>query len=631
MKLISRTIMHLCLIAYLLSLFGCVTQDLEIDFLQSEIIKLPEWVTELPREQGYYFGIGQDFDIQTAKEKSIVSIGQTLSTRVSSVLQEKVASSDHGSDLLVSSISEQLSDVDVIGAKIYDQFQDINGYYWVLTRAPKDCILDAIEGVLLSYRLELKQESETILDMVDEISFAPSVSLVVDIGNDYYPTGIIWNDQPRFIWPNITGADQYEIRISQNIGFDDVEPYLISTNSLFFNEESDGANVYWQVRSIFGKEKGEWSEVFVYSTRRIVDIDIGRDLYFCIDNVGDVWVWGKLHEIVYSPILLTGISDVKSVSVGKYHALLQKEDGTLWTWGNTGQATDAIDDISALNQFRQLGEEIDWIQFSAGAHNSYGISRNGDLYGWDGYNKEEQFDSGFRNSHYHESPMYISSGWKHVESRGYTLGVKLDGSRWGWGENEPFEHLFLENKETPLTIVQIDNNKNWSQLHLGGYFSVGQKLDGTYWSWGNNNFGQMGINSISGIMREPILIPMEIPWKMISPGGSNCLAIGENGSLWGWGNTQGLGLGADPIYEIQSLDYGFGEEFVIPYPVQIGTEHDWQKVCAEEASSMALKTDGTVWIWGDYLYEHHMEGTSAPPYYSPVKISFPELNKAELK
>lgn len=69
----------------------------------------------------------------------------------------------------------------MIGAKFVDQYLDDRGEYWVLTRAPIDCVLDVAEGVLLSYRLEEELEEapgliETVLEQIESRVIARAIS-----------------------------------------------------------------------------------------------------------------------------------------------------------------------------------------------------------------------------------------------------------------------------------------------------------------------------------------------------------------------------------------------------------------------------------------------------------------------
>jgi ABC-type transport system involved in multi-copper enzyme maturation permease subunit len=74
-------------------------------------------------------------------------------------------------------------------------------------------------------------------------------------------------------------------------------------------------------------------------------------------------------------------------------------------------------------------------------------------------------------------------------------------------------------------------------------------------------------------------------WKAIAAGNSFFLAVKTNGTVWGWGNNFDNQLGPGP------------EEFTNG-PVQIGIDSDWDSVFAAHGTSIGIKRDGSVWKWG---------------------------------
>jgi formylglycine-generating enzyme len=129
----------------------------------------PDWLLLPPIEEGYFFGIGVHDDLFKAKQLSIINAGQQFSTRITSSLEERSASKNGANETVVTAIDKQVTDQVVYGAKFIDQYQDPQGRYWVLARAPLNCMLDAAEGVLLSYRLDVGQEEETIKAVIDAV------------------------------------------------------------------------------------------------------------------------------------------------------------------------------------------------------------------------------------------------------------------------------------------------------------------------------------------------------------------------------------------------------------------------------------------------------------------------------
>ena len=109
-------------------------------------------------------------------------------------------------------------------------------------------------------------------------------------------------------------------------------------------------------------------------------------------------------------------------------------------------------------------------------------------------------------------------------SRGpFTIAVKTDGTMWGWGKNHRGQ-LGLNSVTAPTNVglsspVQIPGT-TWSHIEVAVKDeSYALKTDGTLWSWGYNNKGQLGHNDVA--MRSS---PTQIPgtdWSFIQTGGTS--------------------------------------------------------------------------------------------------------------
>ncbi len=86
-------------------------------------------------------------------------------------------------------------------------------------------------------------------------------------------------------------------------------------------------------------------------------------------------------------------------------------------------------------------------------------------------------------------------------------------------------------------------------------------------------------------------------WKTISAGTFHSLGIKTDGTLWAWGNNSNNQLGD-------------GTSINKNTPVQIGTDTNWKKVFAAEKYSVAIKTDGTLWAWGNNQFGSLGDGTT---------------------
>lgn len=74
-------------------------------------------------------------------------------------------------------------------------------------------------------------------------------------------------------------------------------------------------------------------------------------------------------------------------------------------------------------------------------------------------------------------------------------------------------------------------------------------------------------------------------WQSVSASLDHSLAIRTDGTLWAWGDNEFGELG-DNTRVSKNI------------PTQIGTESNWSKVAAGSDFSLAIKTDGTLWAWG---------------------------------
>ena len=111
---------------------------------------------------------------------------------------------------------------------------------------------------------------------------------------------------------------------------------------------------------------------------------------------------------------------------------------------------------------------------------------------------------------------------------------------------------------------------------------------GQLYTWGNNVHGQLGDGTI-GIAQNkstPTHIGTAEDWTTVSAGDQHTVALKSDGSLWTWGDNNEGRLGDGT------------SEFRKDSPVRIGSDNDWAAVEAGDNHTVALKTDGSLWAWG---------------------------------
>jgi alpha-tubulin suppressor-like RCC1 family protein len=182
-----------------------------------------------------------------------------------------------------------------------------------------------------------------------------------------------------------------------------------------------------------------------------------------------------------------------------------------------------------------------------------------------------------------------------------SAAIKTDGTLWTWGWNFPgslgqgLAYINLPARSTPQ---QVGTATNWKQVSVGGESSglsgaccAAIKTDGTLWTWGLNSYGQLGDNSRVTKSAPVQEFTSSTNWVQVSMAENHAMAIKNNGTLWGWGRNDNGQLGQRDLIISRSTPR---QEFT--------SSTNWKQVSASPVNTLALKTDGTLWCWGDNFY-----------------------------
>ena len=135
----------------------------------------------------------------------------------------------------------------------------------------------------------------------------------------------------------------------------------------------------------------------------------------------------------------------------------------------------------------------------------------------------------------------------------------------------------------------------WAAAACGSYHTLAVKQDGTLWTWGLNDYGQLGWDTIDGSAHAtPTQVGHARDWASVSAGYGNSFAVRKDGTVWAWGNNCDIGF-----------NLGLGDDnwwFTRWSPTRIGQAHDWATVFYGYFHGLALKNDSTLWGWGLNVY-----------------------------
>jgi alpha-tubulin suppressor-like RCC1 family protein len=301
------------------------------------------------------------------------------------------------------------------------------------------------------------------------------------------------------------------------------------------------------------------------------EISCGYTHTAAIKTDGTLWIWGRNTygqlgdnsiSDTSSPIqTISGGTNWKQVSVGRDFTAAIKTDGTLWTWGYNfyGQlGNNSANNTSSPVQTIAFG--TNWKQVSAGQFHIAAIKTDGTLWSW-GRNGQGQLGNNSANNT--SSPVQtitFGTNWKQVSCGYHTTAVKTDGTLWSWGYNG-FGGLG-DNTATPKSspVQTITFGTNWKQVSVGRDFTAAIKTDGTLWTWGYNFYGGLGDNTISHKSSPVQTITFGTNWKQVDAGQRHTGAIKTDGTLWTWGRDNYGQLGDNSISDksspVQTIAFG---------------------------------------------------------------------------
>lgn len=198
----------------------------------------------------------------------------------------------------------------------------------------------------------------------------------------------------------------------------------------------------------------------------------------------------------------------------------------------------------------------------------------------------------------------------------HTLALKEDGTVWAWGDNE-LGQLGIDNEDiinlsAPTMLTGI---YGVVALAAGHQHSIALSDDGRVWTWGSNEYGQLGLATASKV--RPLFVPKRVPKLKnvvsVAAGYHHSIALKKDGTVWTWGRNSHGQLGIDSKAHQSE-------------PVKIDGLKDIVYVTAGASHCLAVAKDGTVWSWGWNDYGQLGTG-NFDNQLSPIKIPIKNVVK----
>jgi alpha-tubulin suppressor-like RCC1 family protein len=276
-------------------------------------------------------------------------------------------------------------------------------------------------------------------------------------------------------------------------------------------------------------------------------------------NDGTMWVWGwfaggqlGLNQQgpgstgASSPTQLPGTNWTGTPYTGNYLGMYNRVGGELWVAGNNAQGGLGQNDVVSRSSPVQIpGTTWATGRKSKGveAENSMiSLKTDGTLWAW---GRSSNGNTSWQGNTSKSSPTQIpGTTWRSVEYGPHVLATKTDNTLWTWGVNE-YGQLGLNDRTTYSSPKQIPGTDWGSEIMQASICSAAIKTDGTLWSWGYGGPGVFGTNQGGAPYKRSS--PVQCPgttWSQITGlSGSNILALKTDGTLWSWGEGGQAQLG----------------------------------------------------------------------------------------
>lgn len=368
---------------------------------------------------------------------------------------------------------------------------------------------------------------------------------------------------------------------------------------------------------------------------------------------GTVWAWGAndsgqlgpslaIGTGSSTPVQVTGLPRITSVAAGQAHGLALDAAGGVWAWGrntngqtDTGSAAPSATPRRLLSPTASSQHGLPAIHaIGAGPEASLAIARNGSVFFWgrvgDGVGDFWTTWDPLTQTGVQNMCLPGDAGPAASVEAGRTFALSRHESQrlLLWGANSDGELAQgggpYQWPAEPLTSDPVSGGPVplWTVAPLRGAaagwrHALALAVDGRAFSWGANYYGQLGFDT--GLAFHDLAdTEVPVPAPAVVAAFDHTLALLPDGTVRAWGlNGRNVMLGP-------GAPAGF-----TPLVQTIGGLAGITRVAAGERHSVAVRSDGTVWTWGQNDFGQLGDGTSVDSA-SPVQVSGLDLGPSAL-
>jgi alpha-tubulin suppressor-like RCC1 family protein len=245
-------------------------------------------------------------------------------------------------------------------------------------------------------------------------------------------------------------------------------------------------------------------------------------------------------------------------------------------------------DVNRSSPVSVIGGFTDWCQVSAGTAHAVAVRTNGTAWAW-GSASLGRLGDGTQTTKC--SPVSVIGGftdWCQVSAgRYHTAAIRTNGTAWSWGHNGQGRLGDGTTVDKCSPVSVVGGFTDWCQISASNDHTVAVRANGTAWAWGPGNSGMLGDGTTVSKSSPVSVIGGFTDWCQVSGGNAFSLGVRTNGTLWAWGQ------GANGVL-------GDGTTVAKSSPVSvIGGFTDWCQATAGKCNfAFGIRTNGSLWAWG---------------------------------
>jgi alpha-tubulin suppressor-like RCC1 family protein len=264
--------------------------------------------------------------------------------------------------------------------------------------------------------------------------------------------------------------------------------------------------------------------------------------------------------------------DFIKIAEGNLHVLALGSNGKVWAWGSGGSGALGLGNTNNQSSPVQITSLSSIIDIAADDQTSFAVSSSGSLYAWG-------------------------------QGGSYRLGTNS-----------------ASNQTSPVQITPPAGKK---YVAVSSIAANGLALTNTgeVYSWGQCYYGACG-QAGGGTRQVPTLVSGLSNIVKISAGHSNGGAIDSSGNLWMWGSNYYGQLGVGDNGAVTGNSHGSITGGTNGNAPQMWNDFTNVKTfCYGHAHAIAIKNDGSVWVWGYGSNGRIGNGSAATNQFTPLELT----------